>query len=232
MKITSIPGIPAMFVCVALILILIAAGADAQDTKPATPAEVSGGQTADFFPEAYRLDRHEPTWSASPFSREVLPPPPPEMKQGPDPWKDWKLATIDRFGGKYTVGLVDKKNKFHLMKLDEENEDGIKITKVESNGRLSDTVIHLASGTRTGTLDFDSKRLSVASKGAPVPKKAAPRKAPSRTVARPHGMTKEQAAALLKQRAAAAKTIQEHMLNNARKRPEPPKRRSVVLPPK
>jgi hypothetical protein len=218
-----------MIICVALMLIV--AGADAQDNKPAPPAEVSGGQTADFFPETYRLDRHEKTWEVSPFSREVLPPPPPEVKQGPDPWEGWKLSAIDRFGGQYTVGLTDKKNKFHVLKVGEENDDGIMITKVESNGRLKDTVIHLAEGSRSGTIEFVSSRLSMASKGAPVPK-AAPKKAPSRSVARPHGMTKEQAAALLKKRAEAQKTIRDHMIKAGSKKSEPPKRRSVVLPPK
>ena len=219
-----------MIVCVALML--FAAGADAQDTKPAPAAETSGVQTTDFFPEAYRLDRHEKTWAASPFSREVLPPPPPEVKKGPDPWEGWKLSAIDRFGGQYTVGLTDKKNKFHVLKVGEENEDGIMITKVESNGRLKDTVIHLAEGSRSGTIEFVSSRLSMATKGAPVPKTASKKANPPKTVGRPHGMTKEQSDAMAKRRAEAAKKIQEHMLRSGSKKPEQPKRRSVVLPPK
>jgi len=226
MKLTSICSILAILVCLGLMS--LAEDANAQDTKASAPS--SEAKAIGFFPESYSLNRHEKTWAASPFSREVLPPPPPEVKKGPDPWEGWKLCAVDRFGGKYTVGLTDKKNKVHVLKVGEENEDGIMITKVESNGRLKDTVIHLSEGSRTGTIEFASSRLSMAPKGAPAPK-AAPKKAPSKTAARPHGMSKEQAAALLKKRAEQQKQIREHMMKASQKKPEP-KRRSVVLPPK
>ncbi len=228
MKLTSILATLAMIVC--LVLMPIAEDANAQGTQASASGNGIEGNTRGFFPKAYLPDRHEKTWSASPFSREVLPPPPPEVKKGPDPWEGWKLCAVDRFGGKYTVGLTDKKNKVHVFKVGEENEDGIMITKVESNGKLKDTVIHLSEGVRTGTIEFTSSRLSMAPKGAPAPK-TAPKKAPSKTVARPHGMSKEQAAALLKQRASQQKTIREHMMKASSKKTEP-KRRSVVLPPK
>jgi hypothetical protein len=228
MKLTSIYATLAMIVCLGLMP--IAQDANAQGAKASAPANEAEIETTGFFPQTYRLDRHEKTWAASPFSREVLPPPPPEVKRGPDPWEDWRLSSVDRFGGIYRVGFRDKKNKLHRFKVGEENEDGIMISKVESNGRLKDTVIHLAGGSRTGTIGFDPKRLSMATKGAPAPK-GAPKKAPSKSVARPHGMSKEQAAALLKQRAAQQKTIREHMIKANSKKPEP-KRRSVVLPPK
>lgn len=203
----------------------------AQEKQAAALAD-GGEETANgYFPKAYKLDRHEKTWAASPFSREVLPPPPPEIKRGPDPWEGWKLCAIDRFDGKYTVGLTDKKNKFHVLKVGEENEDGITITKVESNGRLKDTVIHLAEGSRTGTIEFVTSRLSMAAKGAPVPKAAPKSTASYKPGTRPHGMTKEQAAALLKKKAEQQKTIRDAMMKAAQKKPEP-KRRTVVLPPK
>ena len=219
-----------LFMIACLGLMPIAQDANAQDTRASAPANGVETNTGGFFPKAYRLDRHEKTWAASPFSREVLPPPPPEVKRGPDPWEGWKLCAVDRFGGKYTVGMTDKKNKFHVLKVGEENEDGIMITKVESNGRLKDTVIHLSEGSRTGTIEFASSRLSMAAKGAPVPK-SAPKKAPSKSVSRPHGMTKEQAAALLKKKAEQQKTIRAHMMKASSKKPEP-RKRSVVLPPK
>ena len=238
MKLTSIFVTLAMIACLGLMP--IAQDANAQDTKASAPANEAETKAAGFFPQTYRLDRHEKTWAASPFSREVLPPPPPEVKKGPDPWEGWKLTGRDRVDGQWRVKFRDKKNKLHRFTIGEENEDGILITKIESkgtlkngtvvNGRLQDTVAYIAGGSRTGTIDFDVKQLGIATKGAPVPK-GAPKKAPSKTVERKHGMSKEQAAALLKQRAAQQKTIREHMMKASQKKPEP-KRRSVVLPPK
>jgi hypothetical protein len=227
--------IPSRFAILPMLLCLwfvpLAHDVHAQEKQAAAPADGVEASSKGYFPKAFKRDRHEKTWASSPFSREVLPPPPPEIKRGPDPWEGWKLCAIDRFDGKYTVGLTDKKNKFHVLKVGEENEDGITITKVESNGRLKDTVIHLAEGSRTGTIEFASSRLSMAAKGAPVPKSAPKKSATYKPGTRPHGMTKEQAAALLKKKAEQQKTIRDAMMKASQKKPEP-KRRSVVLPPK
>ena len=53
----------------------------AQEKQAAALAD-GGEETANgYFPKAYKLDRHEKTWAASPFSREVLPPPPRRLSE-------------------------------------------------------------------------------------------------------------------------------------------------------
>ena len=121
----------------------------------------------------YDYQRHSPTWSDSPFSRKIVEPPaPPAKETGPSPWEGWRLAAVDKFGDDYTVGLTNKKGEFRLLSVGDETDEGVKLTKVESNGIISETTIYLTGGGHSGPLSFDSKRLSSPVKGAPVPKKA------------------------------------------------------------
>jgi hypothetical protein len=239
---------PAPVVLIVLGAALPLGDARAQIAPPAPAVASDSGKTGvnDFLPEAYRADRHSSTWSRSPFSREVLPPPAgPTGPQGPTPWDGWQIAAVDKFGGEYTVGLISKKNEFHLLKVGQANDDGVKVTKVESTGVISETVVHLSDGVRTGEIAFNSKRLTSAPKGAPGPKPGG--KAAVRPVAR--RITPQQAAAAkaAKQRAAAqlhnhlqnsVKTPQANGRPGAASTPGNPaasssrvRRRSVVLPP-
>ena len=228
--------------------------ARAQTAPPAPPAPpasaVAPGSgkagSNEFLPEAYRADRHSSTWSRSPFSREVLPPPAgPTGPQGPTPWDGWQIAAVDKFGGEYTIGLISKKNEFHLLKVGQANDDGVKITKVESTGVISETVVHLTDGTRTGEIAFDSKRLTSASKGAPTPK-ATGGKGPVRPSTRQ--LTPQQAAAAQAAKQRAAAQLHNHLRQSVNtSKPQPGasnpagttnpasssrvRRRSVVLPP-
>lgn len=217
-----------------------------------TADRTAKGGADDFLPEAYARDRHQSTWENSPFGRQVLPPPPEEEgPKGPDPWEGWKIAAIDKFGGNFTVGLTTKKNEFVLLKVGEENEEhGITVTKVESSGAISDAVIFLTDGSRSGEISFDSARLSQQAKGAPAAK-AQPRAAAAAQNRAAVPQTPQQRAAA----AAAAKQsqakINSHLQNSTAPprpgtatqaqpaaratTPTPPstrsRRRSVVLPP-
>lgn len=226
-----------------------AAGESASGATSVRPSSRSGADD-DFLPEAYARDRHQATWANSPFGREVLPPPPEEEgPKGPDPWEGWKIAAIDKFGGNFTVGLTTKKNEFVLLKVGEENEEhGITVTKVESSGAISDAVIFLTDGSRSGEISFDSARLSQQAKGAPAAK-AKPRAAATSQNRNAVPQTPQQRAAA----AAAAKQsqakISTHLQNAASTPPRPgtatqaqpaattptpptrSRRRSVVLPP-
>ena len=243
------------------LLLVVAQFAPAQEREvPATAptpvaansAEVGGsvgGTGDDFLPEAFRPDRHASTWMNSPFSREVLPPAAgPSGPTGPAEYDGWTIAAVDKFGGEYSVGLVSKKGEFFLLKVGQEHEKtDVKVTKVESNGVISETVIHVTDGMQSGTIAFDTKRLTTASKGGVAPKAPANR-APSRpTTGRP--LTPQQAAAQQAAKKRAAAQLHNHLQKSANTQllkqrqnaaaGNPPttgstnrvKRRAVVLPP-
>ena len=181
----------------------------------------------------YDYQRHSPTWSDSPFSRKIVEPPaPPAKETGPSPWEGWRLAAVDKFGDDYTVGLTNKKGEFRLLSVGDETDEGVKLTKVESNGIISETTIYLTGGGHSGPLSFDSKRLSSPVKGAPVPKKA-PTKTTGKLPARPPGVTDAKAAEIKKQQEAARAKIREQMLKarSSRSSSNNDSKRRVTLPP-
>ena len=219
------------------LLLVVAQFAPAQEREvPATAptpvaassAEVGGsvgGTGDDFLPEAFRPDRHASEYDG------------------------WTIAAVDKFGGEYSVGLVSKKGEFFLLKVGQEHEKtDVKVTKVESNGVISETVIHVTDGMQSGTIAFDTKRLTTASKGGVAPKAPANR-APSRpTTGRPK-LTPQQAAAQQAAKKRAAAQLHNHLQKSANTQllkqrqnaaaGNPPttgstnrvKRRAVVLPP-
>ncbi len=196
-----------------------AVAATAPAVAAASPAEVGGSVGAtgdDFLPEAFRPDRHASTWMNSPFSREVLPPAAgPSGPTGPAVWDGWKIAAVDKFGGQYSVGLVSKKGEFFLLKVGQEHEETeVKVTKVESNGVISETVIHVTDGSQSGTITFDTKRLTTASKGGAAPK-APTNRAPARpTTGRPQ-LTPQQVAAQQAAKKRAAAQLHTHLQQSA-----------------
>ena len=181
---------------------------------------------------AYDFQNHNSTWDDSPFSRRIVePPPPPAKETGPSPWEGWKLAAVDKFGDSYTVGLTTKKGEFRLLKMGEETEDGVKLTKVESNGVIGETTIFLSGNGHSGPLTFDVKRLSAPVKGAPVPKKAVT-KTTGKLPQRPPGISDDKAAAIKKQQEAARAKIREQMLKaRSQKSSNDKPQRRVTLPP-
>ena len=129
----------------------------------------------DFLPVRHEPARHASTWSNSPFSRTVLPaqapPPPPDDSIA----KGWTLTAIDHFDGEFTIGMRDGKNKFHSLRPDTPSGDGIWVCKIERGKNLSDTVVHITDGTRTGKVIYDQSRALANAK----PKAAAPKASPS-----------------------------------------------------
>ena len=183
---------------------------------------------------SYDYQIHSPTWGDSPFSRKIVEPPaPPAKETGPSPWEGWRLAAVDKFGDQYTVGLTNKKGEFRLLSVGDETDEGVKLTKVESNGVIGETTIYLTGGGHSGPLSFDSKRLSSPVKGAPAPKKAAPQKTTGKLPARPPGVTDKKAAEIKKQQEAARAKIREQMLKarSSRGSNTNDAKRRVTLPP-
>ena len=161
------------------------------------------------------------------------PPAPPAKETGPSPWEGWRLAAVDKFGDQYTVGLTNKKGEFRLLSVGDETDEGVKLTKVESNGVIGETTIYLTGGGHSGPLSFDSKRLSSPVKGAPVPKKAASQKTTGKLPARPPGVTDQKAAEIKKQQEAARAKIREQMLKarSSKGSNTNDSKRRVTLPP-
>ena len=182
----------------------------------------------------YDYQNHNSTWEDSPFSRRIVePPPPPAKETGPSPWDGWRLAAVDKFGDSYTVGLTTKKGEFRLLKMGEETEDGVKLTKVESNGVIGETTVFLSGNGHSGPLTFDVKRLSAPVKGAPVPKKAVT-KTTGKLPSRPPGISGDKAEAIKKQQEAARAKIREQMLKAraSKSKNDQPKRRVTLPPPR
>ncbi len=183
----------------------------------------------------YDYQNHNSTWEDSPFSRRIVEPPPPAAKEtGPSPWDGWKLAAVDKFGDSYTVGLTTKKGEFRLLKMGEETEDGVKLTKVESNGVIGETTIFLTGNGHSGPLTFDVKRLSAPVRGAPVPKKAVLKKTAGKLPQRPPGISADKISAIKKQQEAARAKIREQMLKarGSKSNNDQPKRRVTLPPPR
>lgn len=181
----------------------------------------------------YDYQRHSPTWSDSPFSRKIVEPPaPPAKETGPSPWEGWRLAAVDKFGDEYTVGLTNKKGEFRLLSVGDETDEGVKLTKVESNGIISETTIYLTGGGHSGPLTFDSKRLSSPVKGAPAPKPAST-KSTGKLPSRPPGVTDAKAAEIKAQQEAARAKIREQMLKarSQKSSSNTDSKRRVTLPP-
>ena len=161
------------------------------------------------------------------------PPPLAAKETGPSPWDGWRLAAVDKFGGSYTVGLTTKKGEVRLLKIGEETEDGVKLTKVESNGVIGETTVFLSGNGHSGPLTFDVKRLSSPVRGAPVPKKAVS-KTKGKLPQRPPGTSDDRAAAIKKQQEAARAKIREQMLKAraSKSNNDQPKRRVTLPPPR
>jgi hypothetical protein len=235
---------------------LIAAGwAVAQEKPPApsvatpVPVAATNANADDFLSEAFNPQEHASTWANPPFSRQVLPDVAAPEETGPPIWDGWQIAAVDKFKGKFTVGLVTKKNEFRLIKEGETHDaESVTLVSVESNGIITDTVVHLSGGGRTGTLTFDQARLASGPKNAPKAPAKPIRTAPQRPV---RTATPQQAAAQAQAKAQAQQELNKHLnaataaqpttggapaaggAQPAAAAPTPTRtrRRSVVLPP-
>ena len=120
-----------------------------------------------------------------------------------------------------------------MLKMGEETEDGVKLTKVESNGVIGETTVFLSGNGHSGPLTFDVKRLSAPVKGAPVPKKAVT-KTTGKLPSRPPGISGDKAEAIKKQQEAARAKIREQMLKAraSKSKNDQPKRRVTLPPPR
>lgn len=121
----------------------------------------------DFLPENFAPSRYSSTWSASPFDREIIPPPPAET--GPGPFDGLSVSGYYKVGEKFRVTLIDKKNQKTFVTSDPaDSDDGLHVVKVTRADRPSGTKVTLRRGTQEAEIGFDSKRVAAAPKGLPI----------------------------------------------------------------
>ncbi|MES2921006.1 MAG: hypothetical protein V4819_05650 [Verrucomicrobiota bacterium] len=129
------------------------------------------GVAAADLPKKQPITKYASLWTNSPFT--VKPPP-----VGPDepdnPLDDYALIGVSSLGVKnYLVTLINKKKPDEPRIYVETNREskGFKIIKVtRKQGDPLGTVVHMQSGSMTGTVSYDSKLLTLAA----APKAAPP----------------------------------------------------------
>ena len=136
-----------------------------EDTPP-----VAEQEETDYRPKKYSSLRYSKSINNNPFERDILPPqkaaPPPKA----DPF-DFKLVSISGRGERYRVVVVDKKGKYKVI-TDKPDADGFHFTSIEPTPKIQDASVVVTNGGQTETVEFDTKRFSIAAKPIAAPKAA------------------------------------------------------------
>jgi hypothetical protein len=131
---------------------------------------ITGVALADL-PKKAPISRYSGLWINSPFTSK---PPPPDSVDAPNPLNDYALIGVSPIGGNgFRVTLINKKKPEERIIVDSDKppKDGFKVIEViRKAGDPLGTKVAMLSGTTKGTVEFDSKLLTL----APPPKAAPP----------------------------------------------------------
>jgi hypothetical protein len=130
-----------------------------------------GAASADL-PKKVPLNQYNGLWNNSPFTSK-----PPVAEDGPtvNPLEDYALIGVSPIGkSSYRVTLINKKTPGERIIVDSDNsKSGFKILSINrKDGDPLGTVVHMSSGTATGTVSFDEKLLTLTT--TPTAKAAPP----------------------------------------------------------
>ena len=120
-------------------------------------------------PKKAPLSSYSKLWNDSPFTtKPIVGPTGPEV----NPLDDYALLGISPIGGgKYRVTLINKKKpEDRIMVYSDSTTSEFKILGVtKKSGDPMGTVVSMSAGTKTGTVRFDDKLLTIAPPAAPKP---------------------------------------------------------------
>lgn len=136
-----------------------------------TPALV-GWAVADL-PKKAPLMKYTGLWTNSPFTSK---PPPPEQGPAVNPLEDYALGGVSPIGSGYRVTLLNKKKPDERITVDTDKpSEGFKILSVTRKaGDPLGTIVHMSSGSVSGTVAFDESLLKLAAAPAAAPKPQLP----------------------------------------------------------
>jgi hypothetical protein len=119
------------------------------------------GWTMAGLPKKAPITLYAGLWTNSPFTSKPPPPPPVETV---NPLEDYSLAGVSPIGGGYRITLLNKKKPEERLMIDTDKPKGeFKILEVMyTPGDPLATVVSLSTGSKTGTVAFDEKYLTLA----------------------------------------------------------------------
>ncbi|WAC19471.1 hypothetical protein OVA24_19795 [Luteolibacter sp. SL250] len=116
-------------------------------------------------PRVVPTTKYTRLWTDSPFTTKPPPPPPPEVA---NPLEDYALGGISPIPGGYRVTLLNRKNPEERIILPE-NQD-FKVLSVQyAPGNPLGTTVRVSTGSKSGTVAFDEKLLTLKAAPAPPP---------------------------------------------------------------
>ena len=118
------------------------------------------GWTVAGLPKKAPITQYIGLWTNSPFTSKPAPPAPVETA---NPLEDYSLAGVSPIGGGYRVTLLNKKKPDERIAIDTDKPTGdFKILEViRKPGDPLATVVSLSTGSKTGTVAFDEKFLTL-----------------------------------------------------------------------
>lgn len=121
------------------------------------------GVAAADVPKKVPETRYASLWMNSPFTSK---PPPPESAPESNPLEDYALLGVSPIGeGRFRVTVISKKSPEEriYVESDKENKQNLKILNINKKpGDPLGTTVKMSSGSKTGTLEFDEKLLTLA----------------------------------------------------------------------
>ncbi|MCX6867194.1 MAG: hypothetical protein NTV46_13430 [Verrucomicrobia bacterium] len=118
------------------------------------------GWTMAGLPKKAPITLYAGLWTNSPFTSK---PPPPAPVETVNPLEDYSLAGVSPIGGAYRITLLNKKKPEERLIIDSDKPNGeFKILEVTyTAGDPLATVVSLSTGSKTGTVAFDEKYLTL-----------------------------------------------------------------------
>ena len=136
------------------------------------------GVVAADLPKKAPISRYSTLWNNSPFTSK---PPPPEQGPEVNPLDDYALIGVSPIGGNgYRVTLINTKQPDErIMVYSDDQSSEFKILGVtRKEGDPLGTVVRLQSGSKTGTVSFDQKHLTLVAPVAKAPPQPQPGQPP------------------------------------------------------
>lgn len=120
------------------------------------------------LPRKMPINTYSSLWNNSPFTSK---PPPPPQGEEVNPLDDYALIGVSPIGQGYRVTLINKKQATERITVDSgDSRSGFEILGITRKpGDPLGTQVRMRSGSKTGTVSYDEKLLSIAAPVAPPP---------------------------------------------------------------
>lgn len=114
------------------------------------------------------INNYSSLWNNSPFTSK---PPPPDAGPESNPLDDYALIGVSPIGQGYRVTLINKKQPTERITVDSgSSRSGFEILGITRKpGNPLGTEVRMRSGSKTGTVSYDEKLLTISAPVAPPP---------------------------------------------------------------